>query len=121
FNLDQYKVIHRYCNEKGIQWFCSAWDEKSVDFLEPFNPVCYKIASASLTDDGLLGHIKRTGRPIILSTGMSTIEEIDHAVNILSGCDLMLMHTTSTYPSKDNELNLATIQTLRDRYQIPIG
>ncbi len=121
FGLEQYKEIDRYCHEKGIQWFCSAWDEGSVDFLEPFNPVCYKVASASLTDHGLLRHIKATGRPIIVSTGMSTLEEIDRAVEVLKGAPVVLLHTTSTYPSKDDELNLAVIETLRARYRLPIG
>lgn len=121
FGLAEYQEIDRYCREKGIHWYCSPWDEKSVDFLEPFNPVCYKIASACLTDHGLLQHIKATGRPIILSTGMSTIEEIDQAVEALRGTELMLMHTTSTYPSKDHELNLSLIDTLRKRYRLPIG
>lgn len=121
FGLAEYQEIDRYCKEKAIQWFCSPWDEKSVDFLEPFNPVCYKIASASLTDSGLLAHIKTTGRPVILSTGMSTLEEVDRAVKALDGVELLLMHTTSTYPSKDDELNLSVIKSLRDRFQIPIG
>jgi len=121
FGTSEYDEIDRYCKQKNIQWFCSAWDEGSVDFIERYNPVCYKIASASLTDENLLRHTKRTGRPIILSTGMSTLEEIDKAVNILDGTELMLMHTTSTYPSKDPDLNLTMILTLRERYQIPIG
>lgn len=121
FGLEQYREIDAYCREKGIHWFCSPWDEKSVDFLEPFAPICYKVASASLTDTALLKHIKATGRPVILSTGMSTVEEIDRAVAALSGAELMLMHTTSTYPSKDEELNLAVIDTLRERYQLPVG
>jgi len=121
FGLAQYQEIDRYCREKGIHWFCSPWDEKSVDFLEPFKPVCYKVASACLTDSGLLRHIKATGRPIILSTGMSALEEIDRAVEILRGAELLLMHTTSTYPSKDHELNLSLIDTLRKRYGLPIG
>ncbi len=121
FGKDEYMEIDRYCREKGIDWFCSPWDETSVDFLEPFDPVCYKIASASLTDDGLLKRIKATGRPIILSTGMSTIDEIDHAVELLRGANLVLMHTTSTYPSKDHELNLSVINTLRERYNLPLG
>lgn len=121
FGVDEYREIDRYCREKGIDWFCSPWDEASVDFLEPFDPVCYKIASASLTDDGLLRRIKATGRPIILSTGMSTIDEIDHAVELLRGADLVLMHTSSTYPSKDVDLNLSVINTLRDRYDLPLG
>jgi len=121
FGLAQYQEIDRYCREKGIHWFCSPWDEKSVDFLEPFKPVCYKVASACLTDSGLLRHIKATGRPIILSTGMSALEEIDRAVEILRGAELLLMHATSTYPSKDHELNLSLIDTLRKRYGLPIG
>jgi len=121
FGLAEYQEIDRYCMEKGIQWFCSPWDEKSVDFLEMFNPVCYKVASACLTDSGLLWHIKATGRPVILSTGMSTLEEVDGAVKVLDGVELLLMHTTSTYPSKDDELNLSVIKTLRNRYEMPIG
>ena len=121
FGLEHYREIDRYCREKNIHWFCSPWDEGSVDFLEAFNPVCYKIASACLTDAGLLDRIKKTGRPIILSTGMSTMEEIEWAVQKLAGSELILMHTTSTYPSKDHELNLAVIDTLRERFKLPIG
>jgi N-acetylneuraminate synthase len=121
FGASEYEEIDRYCKEQNIPWFCSAWDEGSVDFLERYSPICYKVASASLTDDNLLHYIKRTARPIILSTGMSTLEEIDRAVDILNGSELMLMHTTSTYPSKDAELNLAIIAKLRERYRIPIG
>jgi N-acetylneuraminate synthase len=89
--------------------------------MEKFDPPCYKIASASLTDDNLLRHHRRYGRPIILSTGMSTIEQIDHAVEILGTKDLILMHCTSTYPSKLEELNLKAIQTFRERYDVPVG
>ena len=121
FGFEEYLEIDRYCRANKIQWFCSPWDEQSVDFLEKFDPICYKIASASLTDRGLLRHIKETGRPVILSTGMSTIEEIDRAVEDLSGVELLIMHTTSTYPSKDNELNISVIDTLRERYKLPIG
>jgi N-acetylneuraminate synthase len=121
FGIAEYREIDRYCREKKIHWFCSPWDEGSVDFLEPFNPVCYKIASASLTDHGLLRHIKATKRPVILSTGMSTLEEIDKAVEVLSGAELLVMHTTSTYPSKDDELNMSVMTELRRRYQLPIG
>lgn len=121
FGIEQYREIDRYCHEKNIHWFCSPWDEKSVDFLEPLKPVCYKVASASLTDTSLLKRIKATNRPVILSTGMSSMEEIDCAVATLSGAELMLLHTTSTYPSKDEELNLSVIETLRRRYNLPIG
>lgn len=121
FGQAQFAEIDRYCKDKNVMWYGSAWDEASVDFLEQFNPPCYKIASASLTDDNLLRHHKQYGRPIVLSTGMSTIEEIDHAVEVLGTDDLILLHCTSTYPSSVEELNLAGIWTLKERYQVPIG
>jgi N-acetylneuraminate synthase len=121
FGKDQYKEIDRYCREKGIDWFSSCWDEGSVDFLESFSPVCYKIASASLTDDNLLRHHRKTKRPIILSTGMSSMEQIEHAVEVLEKNDLIILHCTSTYPSKPEELNLNAIETLRKRFDVPIG
>ena len=82
---------------------------------------CYKIASASLTDDALLRHTRATGKPIILSTGMSTIEEIDHAVQVLGKDNLVLLHACSTYPAFYEELNLRAIPTLRQRYGVPVG
>ncbi|HUC60483.1 MAG TPA: N-acetylneuraminate synthase family protein [Alphaproteobacteria bacterium] len=121
FGAAQYKEIDAYCRAHGIDWFCSPWDEGSVDFLERFDPVCYKIASACLTDDGLLKHIKATKRPIVLSTGMSTLDQIDRAVAILEGTPLILLHTNSTYPSKHEELNLSVIASLRARYGKPVG
>ena len=121
FGQQQYEEINRYCREKGILWYASCWDEASVDFIEQFNPPCFKIASASLTDDNLLRHHCRYGRPIILSTGMSTLAQIDHAVEVLGTHDLIILHCTSTYPSSVEELNLRTIQTLRERYDVPIG
>ncbi len=121
FGVGEYREIDAYCRAKGLDWFCSPWDEDSIDFLEQFDPVCYKIASAGLTDDGLLRRAKQTGRPIIMSTGMSSIEEIDHAVALLQGAPLVLLHTTSTYPSAHEEINLATIASLRDRYAVPVG
>jgi N-acetylneuraminate synthase len=89
--------------------------------MEQFNPPCYKIASASLTDDALLRHHRRYGRPLILSTGMSTQEQVDHAVEVLGPDNLILLHCTSTYPSSVEELNLRGIQNLRERYDVPIG
>lgn len=121
FGLTQYREIDRHCKERGILWFASCWDEGSVDFIEQFQPPCYKIASASLTDDGLLRHHRKYGRPIILSTGMSTLEQVDHAVEVLGKENLLLMHTNSTYPSKIEELNLKVIQTLARRYGVPVG
>ena len=121
FGADQYAEIDRYCKGKGIMWFASCWDEASIDFLEQFKPPCYKIASASLTDDNLLRHHRKTKRPVIASTGMSTLEQIDHAVEVLGRRDLILLHATSTYPSEVGELNLLVIPRLRERHGIPIG
>jgi len=121
FGPEQYKTIDEYCRLHGMIWFASCWDEASVDFMEQFNPPCYKIASASLTDDALLRRHRDYGRPIFLSTGMSTLEQIDHAVEVLVARDLILMHCTSTYPSKVDELNLRMIQTLLERYKAPVG
>src|SRR5437764_12481071 len=91
-NFYDYQEIDAYCRSSKIQWFASAWDEASVDFIDRFNPPCYKIASASLTDDNLLRHTRKTGKPLILSTGMSTIEQVDHAVDVLGKNDLILLH-----------------------------
>jgi len=121
FGYDQYREIDRHCKEKGILWFTSAWDKPSVDFCEQFAPPCYKVASACLTDRELLTYIASKGRPVILSTGMSTLEEIDSAVETLKGCPLVVLHCTSTYPSIHEELNLSVIETLRKRYRKPIG
>jgi N-acetylneuraminate synthase len=121
FGQAEYAEIDRFCKSLGIPWFASCWDEGSVDFIARFDPPCYKIASASLTDDALLRHHRQQGRPIILSTGMSTLEQIDHAVEVLGKDDLVLMHTTSTYPSKIVELNLRVIPALKARYDIPVG
>ena len=121
FSKDEYAEIDKHCREKDILWFASPWDEESVDFLEQFNPPAYKIASASLTDDGLLRHIRAKQRPMILSTGMSTPDEIDHAVEILGKDKLVLLHCVSTYPSELEELNLSVIKTLQERYGVPVG
>ena len=121
FGHDQYAAIDACCREHGIDWFASCWDEQSVDFMETYKPVCYKIASATLTDDGLLRHHRQTGRPLILSTGMSTLAEVDHAVEVLGTRDLVIMHCTSTYPARNEELNLRAILSLKERYGVPIG
>ncbi len=121
FGSDEYQLVARYCREVKMPWFASCWDEDSVNFMEKFNPPCYKIASASLTDDNLLRHTRATGKPVILSTGMSTVEEIDHAVDVLGRDDLILLHACSAYPAYYPELNLRTIATLRERYAVPIG
>ena len=121
FGQPEYTAIDEYCRLHKILWFASCWDEASVDFIEQFKPPCYKIASACLTDDALLRHHRQHKRPIILSTGMSSLAQIDHAVQILGHDDLVIMHTTSTYPAKVQELNLKAIQTLKDRYHLPVG
>jgi N-acetylneuraminate synthase len=121
FGQAEYQEIDRYCKNLNIDWFASCWDEVSVDFMEQFNPPCYKIASASLTDDELLRHHRKYGRPVILSTGMSTMEEIQHAIEVLGEDKLIVLHSTSTYPAQLEELNLRMIKTLQEKYDVPIG
>ncbi len=122
FGLEEYREIDRYCKEKGIPWFASVWDEPSVDFMEQFDIPAYKIPSAALTDHALLRYLRRTGRPIILSTGMSTMDQIRRAVDVLGTENLILTHCTSTYPCDPEELNLRMIQTLRNEFpDVPIG
>ncbi len=121
FGLEQYREIDRYCRENKIDWFASCWDEASVDFIDQFNVPCYKIASASLTDDALLRYTRAKGRPILLSTGMSTLAQIDHAVEVLGRQDLVLLHTCSTYPALYEELNLRVIPELQKHYAVPVG
>ena len=121
FELEEYKEIDRYCREVKIDWFASCWDEASVDLIAQFHGPCFKVASASLTDDNLLRHTRKVGKPIVLSTGMSTLQEVDHAVEVLGKQDLALMHACSTYPAYYEELNLQVIGVLRDRYRVPVG
>jgi N-acetylneuraminate synthase len=118
---EDFEAIDAHCRAIGLPWVASCWDEESVAFVEAFKPPFYKIASASLTDDELLRRHRATGRPIVLSTGMSTLEEIDHAVEVVGTTDLVMLHTTSTYPSELDELNLAVIATLAERYPVPVG
>jgi N-acetylneuraminate synthase len=121
FGEKEYSEIDQYCKDKNIQWFVSCWDEDSVDFIAKFDPPCFKIASASLTDDDLLRHHCQYGKPIILSTGMSSMAQIEHAVDVLGMDDLVILHSTSTYPAKPEELNLKMITTLKEKYPVPIG
>ena len=121
FGAAEYAAIDAYCRDRKLTWFVSVWDEPSVDFMEAYNPVCYKIPSASLTDHNLLRRVRTTGRPVVLSTGMSTMEQIDAAVGVLGTDDLLINHATSTYPCDPSELNLKTIRTLAERFPAPIG
>jgi N-acetylneuraminate synthase len=121
FGQAEYEQIDAYCRIKPMAWTASGWDEASVDFIDQFDPPFYKIASASLTDDELLRHTRAKGKPIVLSTGMSTLDQIDHAVDVLGKDDLILLHCCSAYPSQYADLNLKAIPVLRERYDVPIG
>ena len=121
FDYDEYKIINEYCKELKMPWFVSCWDVDSVDFIEQFDVCAHKISSACLTDIELLKKIKSTNKPVLLSTGMSTIDEIDKAVDILGTDNLIIYHCTSTYPTSNNEINLNAIPMLKERYNCPIG
>jgi len=119
--FEDYEEIDDYCKKKGIIWFASCWDETAVDFIELFDPPCYKISSASLTDDNLLRYTASKGKPLLISTGMSTLEEIDHALSIVGTDTIVLYHCTSTYPTATREMNLLAIKEYIERYDCPIG
>ncbi len=121
FGVKEYEEIDLYCRQRGITWFVSAWDVKSVDFMEGFNPVCYKVASATITDLKLLRRIRAAGHPVVLSTGMSTMEQIRAAVAELDKDRLIITHATSTYPCKAEELNLNVIAALKSEFGVPVG
>lgn len=121
FGREEYAEISAYARTLDIDWFASAWDEQSVAFLEEFNPIAYKVPSASLTDHALLRCMRDTGRPVILSTGMSTMEQIRVGVQQLEMDRLVICHATSTYPCDPHELNLHMIETLRAEFPCPIG
>lgn len=122
FGRDEYLEVDAYAAERGLDWFASPWDVPSVEFLEDLDVVAHKVASACLTDTELLEALRDTGKPIILSTGMSTIEQIDQAISVLGTDRLVLLHATSTYPMEPEEANLRMIPALRDRYPgVPVG
>ncbi len=121
FGAAEYAQIDHYCRERGITWFLSTWDTPSVDFAEQFNPACYKVPSALVTDLQLLRRLRSTGRPIILSTGMSSLDQIRAAVAELNRDALVITHTTSTYPCPPNELNLRVIPFLSREFGVPCG
>ncbi|ARE74955.1 hypothetical protein B6R96_14155 [Streptomyces sp. Sge12] len=122
FGEDEYRAIDDHCAKRGIDWFASPWDTEAVAFLEKFDVPAHKVASASLTDDELLRALRATGRTVVLSTGMSTPQQIRHAVEVLGSANILLCHATSTYPAKAEELNLRVINTLREEYpNVPIG
>jgi N-acetylneuraminate synthase len=121
FGREQYQEVARHAAARGLQWFASPWDVPSVEFLEDLDVVTHKVASASVTDHELLTVLAGTGKPIILSTGMSTLEQIDAAVEIVGTDRLVLLHATSTYPLPPEEANLRMIGTLQERYGVPVG
>ena len=122
FDIEAYAAIDEHAKRRGIAWFASPWDAQSVDFLEAFDVPAHKVASACLTDDDLLRRMRATGRTIILSTGMSTMRQIRHAVEVLGSDNIILCHATSTYPAPATELNLKMIHTLQAEFpNVPIG
>jgi N-acetylneuraminate synthase len=122
FGVEEYAEIDRYCKEKGIDWMVSVWDEPSVDFMEQFDTPVYKLPSASLTDLDLIRKVRTTNKPLMLSSGMSTMEQIRAAVEAANGKSLGLMHCTSAYPCEPDELNLRMVETLRREFpHLPIG
>ena len=122
FTAEQYHEIDVFCRERNVPWLVSVWDESAVDFMANFDTPAYKIPSASLTDHKLLKHVRKTGKPMIISTGMSTMEQIRKAVKIIGEENLVIMHCTSTYPCEPEELNLKMIETLRNEFpNNPIG
>lgn len=121
FGQREYEEIDRYCRGAGILWSASCWDIPSVDFIEQFNPPFHKVSSACLTNDDLLERLRDTNRPIVLSTGMSTIDQINHAIDILPEDGLVLLHCIASYPAHYEELNLRCIQSFAERYGLPVG
>lgn len=121
FWKEEYDEIEQYCENKDLVWFASCWDVPSVDFVTNYDVPCLKIASASLTDHKLLSKMRETELPLILSTGMSTMEEIEEAVEVLDEDNLLITHCTSSYPAPLEELNLRMIPTLREKFDCPIG
>ncbi|MFD5417723.1 MULTISPECIES: N-acetylneuraminate synthase family protein [unclassified Streptomyces] len=122
FGEDEYRAIDEHCAKRGIDWFASPWDTEAVTFLEKFDVPAHKVASASLTDDELLLALRATGKTVILSTGMSTPQQIRHAVEVLGSENIILLHATSTYPAKAEELNLRVINSLEAAYpNVPVG
>lgn len=122
FDREQYIEIGDHATLRGLDWFASPWDVPAVEFLEELNVVAHKVASASVTDLDLLAALAATGKPVILSTGMSTMQQIDAAVEVVGTDNLVMLHATSTYPLPPEEANLRMITTLREAYPgVPIG
>jgi len=123
FSADEYQEIEDYCKEKGLEWFASAWDINSQKFLRQFNSKYNKVASAMIVYTDLLKEIASEGKHTFISTGMTTYDDIQAAVDIFrkANCSFELMHTVSTYPMKDEDANLNMIKTLREKFKCDVG
>lgn len=123
FGREEYTQIDEYCKEVDIKWSASAWDLNSLQFIEDFNPPFHKVASAMVTNQTFLRAVAKLGRVTLISTGMSSVEQLDSAINIFKeeGTPFILLHTVSTYPTPEEDLNLAVISTLHERYGVPVG
>lgn len=121
FGQQEYQEIDEHCRKCGIIWFASCWDQRSVDFIDQFAPPCFKIPSALLTNSKILKYVRAKGRPVILSTGMSTMNEIRSAVRVLGEEQLVILHCTSSYPATPSELNLKVIESYSKEFPCPIG
>jgi len=121
FGQNEYNYIDYYCLNKPIDWTASVWDLDSLNFIMQYDVPFIKIPSAKIVSDDLIVEIARTGKPVIMSTGMSDLDEVDEAVNILEPGMFALMHTCSSYPAPPGDINLKAIQTLKERYKCPVG
>lgn len=121
FGPAEYDEIDRYVRERGIRWTASPWDLRSVDFLAEYELPFVKVSSPHLTNDTLLHAVRKLGVPVVLSTGMSTMDEIRHAVSVLGQEDLVVLHCTSTYPAAPEEINLRAMDALREEFSCPVG
>ena len=121
FGQKEYEAIDRECRRNKIIWYASCWDEPSVDFIAQFNPPVWKVASPAVAYLDLIKKIDEFGKPIIMSTGMSTMDEIDRAIGAVHKSDLIVLHCNSSYPAKNEHLNLRVIKTLQQEFPVPIG
>ncbi len=123
FSQEEYQEIDAYCRDRGIAWSASAWDIPSLEFIEKFDPPFHKVASALLTHRLFIEAVASKGRMTLISTGMATLQIIDEVVQIFknAGTPFVLLHTVSTYPSPEADLNLSMIHTLQERYGVPVG
>ena len=121
FGREEYNEINEYCRDKGILWTASPWDITSIEFLEQYDPFFYKIPSALITNKEYLVHIKRTNRPLVVSTGMADIQVVKRVVDLLGEQNIVLLHTVSTYPAQAKDINLNVMKTYQRLFECPVG